>query len=59
MENRGILLKVTTEETKVIITDIKLYVTAVNLSNQNNEKLYQQLKPGFKRTINWNKYKSK
>ena len=26
------------------------------LSAQNNEKILQQLKPGFKRTINWNKY---
>ena len=26
------------------------------LSAQNNEKILQQLKTGFKRTINWNKY---
>ena len=26
------------------------------LSAQNNEKVLQQLKTGFKRTINWNKY---
>ena len=40
------------------ITDIKLYVPVVTLSTQNNTKLLQQLKSGFKRTINWNKYQS-
>ena len=28
------------------------------LSTQNNAKLFQQLKSGFKRTIYWNKYQS-
>ena len=37
------------------ITDTKLYVPVVILSIQDNEKLLQQLKSGFKRTINWNK----
>ena len=40
------------------ITDIKLYVPVATLSPQNNTKLLQQLKPGFKRTVNWNKYQS-
>ena len=40
------------------ITDAKLYVTVVTLSTQDNAKLLQQLKSGFKRTINWNKYQS-
>ena len=31
----------------------------ITLSNQDNEKLLQQLKSGFKRTINWNKYLAK
>ena len=35
------------------------YVLVVALSTQDNAKLLQQLKLGFKRTINWNKYKSK
>ena len=30
----------------------------MTLSTQDNEKLLQQLKIGFKRTINWNKYQS-
>ena len=37
------------------ITDTKLYIPVVTLSIQDNAKLLQQLKSGFKRTINWNK----
>ena len=38
------------------ITDTKLYVPVVTLSTQGNTKFLQQLKSGFKRVINWNKY---
>ena len=31
----------------------------VTLTIQDNAKLLQQLKSGFKRTINWNKYRTK
>ena len=48
-----------TGERKFAITDTKLYVPIVNSSTQGNVKLLQQLKSGFKRTINWNKYQSK
>ena len=41
------------------ITDTKLYVPVVTLSTPDNAKLLQQLKSGFKRVINWNKYLSK
>ena len=41
------------------ITDTKLYVPVVTLSTQENTKFLQQLKSGFKRLINWNKYLSK
>ena len=41
------------------ITDTKLYVPVVTLSTQENHKFFQQLKSGFKRVINWNKYLSK
>ena len=41
------------------ITDTKLYVSVVTLSIQENTKFFQQLKSGFKRVINWNKYLSK
>ena len=41
------------------ITDTKLYVPVVTLPMQENTKFLQQLKSGFKRVINWNKYLSK
>ena len=41
------------------ITDTKLYVPVVTSSTQENTKFLQQLKSGFKRVINWNKYLSK
>ena len=41
------------------ITDTKLYVPAMTLSTQEDTKFLQQLKSGFKRVINWNKYLSK
>ena len=41
------------------ITDTKLYIPVVTLSTQENTKFLQQLKSGFKRVINWNKYLSK
>ena len=47
-----------TGEGKFKITETKLYVPVVTLSTQDNAKLLQQLKSGFKRTINWNKYES-
>ena len=46
------------QATTFAITNTKLYVL-VTLSTQGNAKLLQKLKSGFKRTINWNKYKSK
>ena len=41
------------------ITDTKIYVPVVTLSTRENTKFFQQLKSGFKRVINWNKYLSK
>ena len=40
------------------ITDTKLYVPVVTLSKENDKKLLEQLKSGFKRTVKWNKYRS-
>ena len=37
------------------IIDTKIYVPVVTLSIKDNGVLLAQLKPGFKRTINWNK----
>ena len=47
-----------TGEAKFKLTETKLYVPVVTLTTQDNAKLLQQLKSGFKRTINWNKYQS-
>ena len=40
------------------ITDTKLYVLVTALSTQDNAKLLEQLKSGFKRRIKWNNYQS-
>ena len=40
------------------ITYFKLHVPVVPLSAENDNKLLEQLKTGFKRTIRWNKYRS-
>ena len=55
---KGCVIFSATGETKFTITETKLYVPVVTLSTQDNAKLLQQLKSGFKRTINWNKYES-
>ena len=41
------------------IANRKLYVSLINLSTQDNAKLLEQLKSGFKRMIIWNRYQSK
>ena len=40
------------------ITDCKSYVPVVTLSAENDNKLLEPLKTGFKGTIKWNKYRS-
>ena len=47
------------QATAFSVIDTKRYVPVVTLSTENNEKLLQQLKSGFKRKTNWNKYQSK
>ena len=47
------------QATTFAITDTKLYVPVVNFSAQDNAKLLKQLKSGYKRAINWNKYHPK
>ena len=41
-----------TGKTKFAITDAKLYVPIVTLSTQDNATLLEQLRSGFKKTIN-------
>ena len=40
------------------INDCKLYVPVVTLSAENDNKLLEQLKTAFERTIKWNKCRS-
>ena len=47
------------QATTFSITDKKLYVPVVTLSTQDNAKLLEKWKSGFKRTIKWNKYQAK
>ena len=47
------------QDTTCSISDAELNVPLVTLSTQDNAKLLEQLKSGFKRTINRNKYQSK
>ena len=51
--------KIDTPENAIFqITDTKLYLPVVTLSKENDIKLFEQLKTGFKRTLKWNKYRS-
>ena len=43
-------------DAKFEITDCKLYIPVVTLSAENDNKLLEQLKSGFRRSIKWNKY---
>ena len=47
-----------TGEGNFSITEAKLYVPVVTLSNKDNEKLLKQLKSGLKKTISWDKHES-
>ena len=49
---------IATTELEFKITDTKLHVPVVILSKENDIKILEQLKSGFKRTIKWNKYRS-
>ena len=40
------------------ITDTQLYVPVVTLSKENDIKVLEKLKSGFKKTIKWTKYRS-
>ena len=40
------------------ITDCKLHVPIITLPAETDNKILEQLKTGFKRTIKWNKYRS-
>ena len=44
--------------TEFEITDTKLYMPVAAVTAKDNPKLLQQIKSGFRRTNNWNKYQS-
>ena len=54
--SKDCLITNSTGEGKFAITETKLYVPVVTLSTKDNKKLLQQLKSGFKKTINWSEY---
>ena len=56
---RGKTTNVANQGATFTITETRLYVPVVTLSTQDKAKLLSQLKSGFKKTINWNKYLSK
>ena len=41
-----------------ICNDVQLHVPVVTLSKYDNAKIFRQLKSGFIKKINWNKYQS-
>ena len=51
--------KANNRETTFQITGRKLYVPIVTLLTKDNVNLIKQLNEGFKRSVYWNKYKSK
>ena len=56
--SKDCVITYSTGDGELKITNTKLYVPIVTLWTQDNAKLFQKLKSGFKRTINWNKYQS-
>ena len=50
--SKDCVISSTTGETKFKISGTKLFVPIVTLSTEDNAKLLQQLKSGFRKTIN-------
>ena len=57
--SKNCVIEANNVSTTFSITDTRIYVQVVTLSTQDNTKLLEELKSGFKRTINWNKYQPK
>ena len=58
-ENCVIVANNVNQESPFLINYTKLYVPGVTSFTRYNKKLLGQLKSGFKRTINWNRYRWK
>ena len=55
----GAVVQISTPKNATLsVTDCKLYVPVVTLRATDENKLLNNLKTGFKRTIKWNKYRS-
>ena len=52
-------ITVANQGSKFSVTDGKRCFPLLTLSTQDNAKLLEQLKSGFKRSIKWSKYQSK
>ena len=50
------LQQIAPTDATLAITDTKLCVRVITYSTEEDNKLLQQVKTGFKRTIKWNKY---
>ena len=53
------VITISTGAATFVITDTKLYVPGLTLLTEDNAKLLEQLKSGFKRKFTWNKYQPK
>ena len=53
-----VMADMTTKDAEGGNPDTRFFVPLVTLSKENDIKLLEQLKSGFKRTIKWNKYRS-
>ena len=50
--SKSCVISSATGKTELAITDIKLYVSLLTLSTENDIKLLKQLESGFKRIVN-------
>ena len=57
--SRNCVISPSIRKIKNAITDKNFYVPIVTLSAQDNAKLLERLRCGFKGTVNWNKYQLK
>ena len=53
--SKNCVISSATGEAEFSMTDAKIFVPVATLSTQDKAKLLEQIKPSFKRTINWKK----
>ena len=57
--SKNFVISAPTEKKKFEVVDFVTYVPVVTLPTEDDIKLLTQLESGFKKKINWNKYRSK